>query len=80
MRNINVVVMDILTIFYIIIFEILENPRKLSDSRARDLEPLPKWRELAQITSKPQSAAFGIPVGSDPNFGGARSRNGGLVG
>ena len=58
----------------------LENPRNLSNSRAREIEPLRKSRELANIASEPQSAAFGIPVGSKPSFGGARSGNRGFVG
>ena len=58
----------------------LENPRNLSNSRAREIEPPRKSRELAKIASEPQSAAFGVRVGSEPSFGGARSRNGGFGG
>ena len=71
--------MDIFLIFYIIIFAIwklLENYQ----IRAREMEPPRKSRELAKIASEPQRAAFGIPLGSEPIFGGARSQFGGFVG
>ena len=79
MRNINVVIMDIFLIFHIIIFEIWKIT-EIYQVRAREIEPPRKSRELAKIASEPQRAAFRIPLGSEPSFGGARSRVGGRVG
>ena len=71
MRNLNVVIMDIFLILLLYhTFCNLENPRKLSNSRARKIEPRRKLRELAKIASELQRAAFGIPLGSEPSFGG----------